>query len=112
MKVKEESFWKFIVACLRTGNKELAKKLIKQNKKQIMEANAPEKLYLIQHNGLICYCRNNDEDIEYIRKDAFIERACKFLKSYRQDTCDGMGYIAGIVNDKTIEDFKKYMEGE
>ena len=33
MKVKEESFWKFIVACLRAGNKELAEKLIKQNKK-------------------------------------------------------------------------------
>lgn len=33
MKVKGESFWKFIVVCFRTGNKELAKKLIKQNKK-------------------------------------------------------------------------------
>lgn len=33
MKVKGESFVKFIVVCLRTGNKELAKKLIKQNKK-------------------------------------------------------------------------------
>ena len=33
MKIKEESFWKFIAACLRTGNKEPAKKLIKQNKK-------------------------------------------------------------------------------
>lgn len=32
MKVKEESFCKFLVACLRTGNKELAKKLVKQNK--------------------------------------------------------------------------------
>lgn len=33
MKVKAESFWKFVIACLRTGNKELVKKLIKQNKK-------------------------------------------------------------------------------
>ena len=32
MKVKEKSFWKFFVACLRTGNKELAKKVIKQNR--------------------------------------------------------------------------------
>lgn len=30
MKVKEKTFWKFVVACLRTGNKELAKKLFKQ----------------------------------------------------------------------------------
>lgn len=33
MKVKGESFWKFVVACLRTGNKELAKKVVEQNKK-------------------------------------------------------------------------------
>lgn len=39
-----------------------------------------------------------------------IDRACEFLKSYRQETPDGMGYIAGIVNDKTIEDFRKAMQ--
>ena len=45
-----------------------------------MEANeSPEKLYLIQHNRLICYCRNNNEDIEYTRTDAFIEKACEWL---------------------------------
>lgn len=32
MKVKAETFWKFIIACLRTGNKELVNKIIKQNK--------------------------------------------------------------------------------
>jgi hypothetical protein len=47
-----------------------------------------------------------------LKEQQLIEKACKFLKSYRQDTPDGLGYIAGIVNDKTIEDFKKYMEGE
>ena len=41
-------------------------------------------------------------------KDA-IENACEWLKNYRQDTPDGTGYIAGIVNDKTIEDFRKIM---
>ena len=83
-----------------------------------MKANeAPEKLYL--HPT----AKNNvgaswltfpltDNDIEYVRKDAFVEKACEFLKSYRQNTPDGFGYIAGIVNDKTIEDFKKYMERE
>lgn len=39
-----------------------------------------------------------------------IEDACEWLKSYRQDTPDGTGYIAGIVNDKTIEDFRSAME--
>ena len=37
---------------------------------------APEKLYLIQDNGLISYCRNTDKDVEYTRTDAFIEKAC------------------------------------
>ena len=37
-----------------------------------MKANAPEKLYLLS-NGLISYCRNNENDIEYIRIDAFID---------------------------------------
>ena len=32
MKVKAETFWKFIVACLRTKNKELIDKVVKQNK--------------------------------------------------------------------------------
>ncbi len=53
-----------------------------------------------------------EDCVEYTRTDAFIDKACKFLKSYRQDTCDGTGYIAGIVNDKTIEDFKNYMKVE
>ena len=51
------------------------------------------------------------------RRKAYIEGyhqaiadACEWLKSYRQDTPDGTGYIAGIVNDKTIEDFRSAME--
>ena len=85
-----------------------------------MKANkAPEKIYLLlddrNPNGLsICWYEApySTGAIEYIRTDAFIEKAVKFLKSYRQDTLDGTGYIVGIVNDKTIEDYKKYMEGE
>ena len=72
---------------------------LKEN--EIMEA--PEKIYAR---------KDSDEEIEYARIDAFIDKACEFLKSYRQDTSDGTGYIAGIVNDKTIEDFRKYIEGE
>lgn len=40
---------------------------------------APEKLYLLS-NGLIGYCRNTDEDVEYHRTDAFIEKVCSILK--------------------------------
>ena len=39
-----------------------------------------------------------------------IAKACEWLKNYRQDAYDGTGYIEGIVNDKTIEDFRKAME--
>lgn len=80
-----------------------------------MKANeAPEKIYLFENpvtetpDDRWLTHRSCDSDIEYIRSDAFVEKACEFLKSYRQDTPDGYGYIAGIVNDKTIDDFKKY----
>ena len=43
-------------------------------------------------------------------KQELIDKACEWLKQYRQDTPDGTGYVAGIVNDKTIEDFRKAME--
>lgn len=33
MKVKAETFWKFVLACLRTKNKELIDKVVKQNKR-------------------------------------------------------------------------------
>ena len=39
-----------------------------------------------------------------------IKNAVEFLKSYRRDTSDGTGYIPGIVDDQTIEDFKENLE--
>lgn len=42
----------------------------------------------------------------------FMEKACEWLKSYRQETSDKTGYIAGIVNDETIKQFKNYMQNE
>lgn len=79
----------------------------------------PEKIFICDYGSELGFEWHSESDwehqgsndIEYTRTDALIEKACKFLKSYRQDTFDGCGYIAGIVNDKTIEDFKKYMEG-
>ena len=73
-----------------------------------MEANeSPEKLYLIQHNRLICYCRNNNEDIEYTRTDAFIEKACEWLT-------DNLLHYWGQINandtDEFIDNFRKAME--
>ena len=57
----------------------------------------------------VAYMRGAEEG-KKMMKQQIINKACKFLKSYRHDIGDGTGYISGIVNDKTIEDFKKYME--
>jgi hypothetical protein len=91
-------------------------------KDKVMKANAPEskfvypdKLFARTNNNItidISYAPQTLEAVEYTRTDAFIEKACDFLRYYRQDTLDGTGYVAGVVNDKTIEAFKCYMKGE
>ena len=78
-----------------------------------MEANAPERIWIDLATDLPKLSGHIDKDsVEYIRADVFIKKACEFLKSYRQETYDGLGYIAGIVNDKTIEEFKDYLQNE
>jgi hypothetical protein len=80
---------------------------------------APEKLYLLS-NGLISYCRNTDEDVEYTRTDAFIKKACKFLNKELPITdlsSSNMLDITFKVFDKEnkkvfIENFKNYIKGE
>ena len=78
-----------------------------------MKANGvPEKLYLLS-NGLISYCRNTDEDVEYICKDAFIEKATKWLMDNIQDYTDnGMGEHSFVLVHDLKEHFKNYMKGE
>jgi len=78
---------------------------------------APEKLYVDTDDRLsdsILYCfteKRKDDDIEYVRKDVFIEKACDFIKANIDH------YIGHYLNDDDtyldnsfIEDFKKYME--
>lgn len=83
-----------------------------------MNANeVPEKIYIDDFGSELSYdwhtehCYEND--IEYIRKDAFIKKACLWLK----DNTDRYLYNTGGIDeyipkcgDKMIEDFKKYME--
>jgi hypothetical protein len=80
-----------------------------------MKANeAPEKIYC-ESDGLgyidrahnIKWPDDEAENIEYIRKDAFIEKALTFIRSCT--TYDGLGYKAKCVD---IEKFKNYMKGE
>ena len=72
---------------------------------------APEKLYLLS-NGLISYCRNTDEDVEYICTDAFIEKACNAY-------CKVCGHYAHTTPNHICrqacdyyKDFVKYIKGE
>ena len=75
-----------------------------------MKANgAPEKIFL-RHNhkgdigaGWLIFPLTNN-DIEYTRTDAFIEKACSWLKSKG-------GFTIGF-DGAEIKDFKNYMEGE
>ena len=55
----------------------------------------------------------SDNSIEYTRTDAFIEKACEFIKE-RIIFDDNAWYIDGevTVKDKVIEDFKNYIKGE
>lgn len=80
---------------------------------------APEKLYVDTEDKLsdsILYGfteKRKDDDIEYIRKDAFIEKALKFMEKI--DDVDEYSWYneeehAAGITEKCIEDFKKYMK--
>ena len=77
-----------------------------------MKANeTPEKIYVSNYSSGLTYNWHNKrlavKDIEYIRTDAFIEKAENFIYSALND---------GIMGTCNIEDFlrlfKNYMKGE
>lgn len=89
-----------------------------------MKANeAPEKIYiprLISDGKLIhewndvpfkkfrfFFDKEIAENIEYIRTDAFIEKAVKWFKEHKDAIA-----VMGFIPDYYIEDFKNYMKGE
>ena len=76
-----------------------------------MKANVPKKLYLIQRNGLISYCRNNEDDAEYILTDAFIEMAVERLKHYLDNSVWVANDVGAREKEVIIEDFKNYLKG-
>ena len=95
-----------------------------QYKGIIMEA--PEKIYLIRnfssstalnttndHHGKFLNewykSREKDADVEYIRKDAFIEKACEWLNSVNLYFYE---IREGVFSETLVEDFRDYMEKE
>ena len=82
---------------------------------------APEKIYLQDSMSTDTIgdlwpewfdAKVSDNSIEYIRTDAFIEKACNFIDE-RLNFDDNAWYIEGevTVKDKVIEDFKNYIKG-
>jgi len=78
-----------------------------------MKANAPEKIYFTQtENGTHYYTEGVPSErnhVEYIRKDAFIEKAKKWFEK-QNEWFDPNGNRHCDLND--FEDFRKYMKGK
>ena len=66
---------------------------------------APEKIYL---TPLMLFATprisNSDNDIEYTRTDAFIEKALRWMIS--------QGDVNDALSKEMIDDFKNYMKGD
>lgn len=94
-----------------------------------MKANeAPEKIYLTTFGFPLCEpipqeSSNPDtvwskkpytgaDSIEYTRTDAFIEKACEWLKYNIYHRVYECGDRLGFPTADFVKDFKKYMEGE
>ena len=74
------------------------------------EKEAPEKIYTLPS----CHSRwyeekRDDENIEYVRKDAFIKRAKKWFEQ-QPETYDANG--VRVYGEEDFEDFRKAMKGE
>ena len=77
---------------------------------------APEILYVDTHQDLsdsFLYAfakKDNDNDIEYVHKDAFIENACMNLKKLMYDNLMFQERLhREEIIDNFIKDFKNYM---
>lgn len=85
---------------------------VKFDKRLTSKMEAPEKIYVhkTQYWGLMA---NKDittkNDIEYIRKDAFIEKACEWLS---KNSPDYINYFISHDFGWFVEGFRKAMKGE
>ena len=85
-----------------------------------MKANeAPEKIYLsaidLEEVGHLLTELKDRDDVEYTRTDAFIEKACEWLKESvtNNSKCNRIISKKGMITmGLLIEDFRAYMEGE
>jgi hypothetical protein len=91
----------------------------------VKTSEAPEKIYVSNYSSGLTYNWHNERlavnDIEYVRKDAIVEKACEYFRRNLEDTKVIDDYrnilVRGIQASYTsveefIGDFKRYMEGE
>lgn len=85
-----------------------------------MKANElPEKIFICDYGSEVSYEWHSesefetkgDNDIEYIRKDTFIEKACDWLKNHNDYIDVKDGNITYFDMEKCVEDLRKYMRG-
>lgn len=83
-----------------------------------METNeTPEKLYL-SNNIYSTYLYqvpdpDDETSVEYIRKDAFMDKACEFLSNEANiPLWEGCNDTFGCDTSKLVDNFIKYMKGE
>ena len=78
---------------------------------------APEKIWVHEVSARELDIPFKDYHIEYIRADAFIEKAVSYLNSKLYDwvqttNTNQRSYANTIMKQDFIEDFKNYMKGE
>ena len=77
---------------------------------------APEKIYLDPALDALtkALSKKTEDDVEYIRTDAFIEKACEWLSKHFYDDVYEIRDDEGtfIDADLLIEDFENYMKEE
>ena len=79
-----------------------------------MKANTPERIWIDPASDLPKLSGHIDNDsVEYIRKDAFIEKAEKWLNEHILDYVYAKEWGQGVgVEVELFDDFKEYMKGE
>ena len=73
--------------------------------------NAPEKIYL-QEPTKVRTEKKYDNDVEYIRTDAFIEKVAEWIKNKAERYVVETSLWSYFDYKRAVEDFVNYMKGE
>ena len=77
---------------------------------------APEKIWVHELSAMELNVPLKEYHIEYVRADAFIEKACEFLDGCIPDYIDlehaNVDTFMNVDNKRFIEDFRNYMKGD